>query len=126
VCGWGGECGPPCVPDEFVEKKCDGVDNDCDGQTDWAVCFPCQPCKSDGNCVLGHCNVAPDGETFCAVSTTSCVFLDPVSGECQEAEDGKATCVWPTQPCICASGFWFCNLPECSGATPVCSQGECT
>jgi len=110
---------------QLIESKCDGLDNDCEGKTDLAVCSTCQPCTDGGNCKLGFCNSTPDAKSYCAESATQCVSISPTTGQCTTTADGSNACSSKKQPCTCASGFWYCTLPECVGATPVCHFGKC-
>ncbi len=126
-----GEGGWLCLYDlipewESVETSCDGLDNDCDGDTDEGACDVCEPCAGDSDCASGACRKTLGGEWRCSLNAMSCLLDDPETGECQTVWDGAMTCETATQPCLCtALGTWYCNLPACGGNQPVCHAGTC-
>ena len=125
--GW--DCFYEVIADwEEVETSCDGLDNDCDGTTDVAVCQVCEPCEDDPDCMTNTCKQTPEGETYCAVNSFNCVITDYETGECASVPDGTKSCKDDSTFCLCTGlGTWYCSGPgfACAGATPVCHEGAC-
>ncbi len=112
------------VPDyETSEKTCDGVDNDCDGQTDETTCDDNVACTKDtcagqpGGClhtpVHQLCNDGNPCTTDVCEAVSDCRYL-PRIGQC---DDGL--------PCTTGES---CKLSKCTGGTPtICDDGNnCT
>ena len=94
-----------CVDGQIVEcnapkpgpEKCDGFDNDCDGQTDEDTCYDGDPCTED----------------LCDPSTGGCVYK-PLSGV--KCDDGNP----------CTNGD-HCQQGKCVGTQKNCDDGNpCT
>ena len=98
-------------PGQNVEK-CDGVDNNCDGQVDENA-----PCPTGQICDRGRCTVNCGGEIPCARG------LACDSGRCIDAE-----CVGVTCPAgqVCRNGTCggACTGIKCPSPT-ICSDGLC-
>ena len=114
---------PGCVPTKPSTEVCDGIDNDCNGQTDEATC-------ADGSCTTGACSPSKT-----APSGFACVYA-PKAGAC---DDGDACTLGDTcQGGICAPGAAkecddgnACTADTCGNgvcahvAVPGCSGGTC-
>ncbi len=139
VDGW--VCDYEALPSwESKEVSCDGLDNDCDGETDEALPIPKDICKTKGMCkglVVPVCQMqdgwacgyeqvpgyeAPevtcdgldndcDGQTDAAL----CLECDPGEGRCQ----GSAP-----QVCVDSGNSW--ETQTCTGGTRCLGPGECT
>jgi len=116
-------------PDEF---KCDGLDNDCDGQTDEAPDCTCKPdcmnkeCGSDG--CDGSCGECPQGE---ACNDGKCVGGDLCGADPNHTCDGHCggqgvgNCFCDT---VCMQKQDCCpDYQECCGGPcePDCVNKEC-
>jgi hypothetical protein len=115
-------------------ETCNGIDDDCNGQTDEGLCFDGNPCTKD----------------TCDVGSGKCVF-EPMAGPCDDGdlcslndhcEDGKCVGGSPKpcddkNPCTdngCDSGTGTCvytnNTKPCDDGKPCtqndkCSNGTC-
>ena len=123
--GW--DCFYTLVDDyEDPEASCDGLDNDCDGTTDVAICTICDQCEDDLNCQTNACNPTPDNQYYCSDSAQKCVTVNPTTGQCKTVDSGVKACKSETQPVLCTeAGIWYTNLSPCTGNAPVCFEGEC-
>ncbi|MBP47299.1 MAG: hypothetical protein CMH53_05120, partial [Myxococcales bacterium] len=147
-----GYCGVPgCTPTSPADEACNGVDDDCDGQTDEGSCddgeictddlcdgsvcsFPPKqaPCDADNNactedqCTDGNCKATStktcDDNNPC--TTDSC---DPQSGNCINLpEQGTLTCddgSACTNDDACAQGQCLGSLVDCNDDNPCTNDG---
>ncbi|MBM4373422.1 MAG: hypothetical protein FJ098_17325, partial [Deltaproteobacteria bacterium] len=129
----------PCVPGapaEGTDLSCDGVDGDCDGETDedYEVVSAC----GKGWCLLAANPSSCEGglETPCMPGTkaeATDVTCDGVDGDCDGATDedyapklscGKGWCQWSNQPSTCIGGVETPCLPGTPlGATDASCDG---
>jgi hypothetical protein len=123
-----------CSPRAPSPETCDGVDNDCDGETDEGVC----PCQDAGECIARPCQDAACVAGFCAWTNqadgTGCDDLNPctlddacLSGACQGAardcEDGLACTV---DYCSTGTGGDPCvHMARACDDANVCSADSC-
>ena len=108
---------------ETIEKTCDGLDNDCDGQTDESTCGDDVACTNDtcagrpGGClhspVHALCGDGNPCTTDVCETSSGCRYL-PRIGQC---DDGK--------PCTTGES---CKQSKCTGsAVTICDDGNnCT
>ncbi len=113
-----------CVPEPCtLDEKCDGKDNDCDGETDEETC-------DDGNpCTIGGCDPAKytplaEGCTWTAADGAACEDGDP----CSTADSCLAgACVSGAGP-DCDDGS-PCTIDACEPSGGACShemtEGAC-
>lgn len=90
---------PPCVPTGAADP-CNGVDDDCDGQTDTG------PCQDDNPCTADQCS-----------GSSGCVFL-PSAATCS---DGNAC----TAGDICANSLCVGGAPAQCGDLNPCTLESC-
>lgn len=86
-----------CVNDGA--ERCDGFDNDCNGQVDETCTALGNPCESDDECVGGNCRLTPDGQ----ICTQLCSPLRPSVGcptglYCTASEGCDGVCVLGEAP----------------------------
>ena len=124
---WGWDCLYDLIDEyESIETSCDGLDNDCDGTTDLAVCGVCEPCVEDLNCQTYACKPALGGGNYCSMNEKTCVRQAVDSGACATVFTGTKACLTESQPALCTeSGIWYTNLSSCTGDEPVCHNGVC-
>ncbi|MEY3013504.1 MAG: hypothetical protein RIT45_2239, partial [Pseudomonadota bacterium] len=92
-------CQSPCKPTDPADEVCDGLDNDCDGETDEGTC-------TDTACATSVCTQAEDKTWSCATTPTG-------AGPC---DDGNAC----TEGDSCINGV-------CTGTSKNCDDGNpCT
>ncbi len=110
---------------EPEETSCDQLDNDCDGYVDEVACDVGEPCEDATNCVSGVCNLTPSGwDAFCSYALNYCVYISPYTGIVGIVDTGKAACADEKTAVLCGNGSWF-KKADCSGASPVCWEGNC-
>ena len=114
----------PCDPAAAVTETCDGVDNDCDGETDESACDDDNPCTKD------TCDPA---------ATTVCSYVDDDGAACEDGDlctendscTGGACKTGAVKDCddgdLC-NGQEACDAGACvAGQGPDCDDGDdCT
>jgi len=122
------ECSAP-VPDRDL---CNGLDDDCDGETDEEACDDGNPCTNDSCSGEAGCGYVPLDEAACS-DEDPCTYEDHCQGgECVgillECEDeNPCTDDWCNENGECKSEP---NQEPCDDGDPcsvsdMCSQGEC-
>ncbi|MBI5077344.1 hypothetical protein HZB94_03100 [Candidatus Falkowbacteria bacterium] len=110
-----GECVGAVEP---VSETCDGLDNDCDGETDNGALKPdgsCADCLSDAECGLGGGCACSGDFQYCVVATGKCVL-----GEC-EAQTVEIKCDYGCSAGLCLECF---DDSHCDDANP-CTTDSC-
>lgn len=134
-----------CVNDGA--ERCDGFDNDCNGEVDETCTALGDPCTSNGECVGGNCRLTPAGQ----ICTQACSPLRPGVGcppglYCTAADGCDGVCVIGAAPsedvalevgASCAAdtqcASLFCHDPgdgnrrclePCQGGEGMCLAGE--
>ena len=74
------ELATPCMPTETLETKCNGLDDDCDGLTDWLLPLGGNACSTTA---LGACS---HGMAACLDGVRTCLAPPPIA-ETQNGED---------------------------------------
>jgi hypothetical protein len=105
-----GECTPSCIPSTEI---CDGLDNDCDGQTDENLIQACYTACGQGLewCIGGiwqNCNATKPSTEIC----------DGLDNDCDGQTDEGCSCI---NGQIRQCGI---NIGECEYGTQNCSNGE--
>ena len=117
-------------------EVCDGKDNDCDGETDEALCDDANPCttdkcQTDGSCVNTPNTLACDDGDVCTqvdlCQGGSCNGLNPVScnddNECTtESCDPVAGCLYENNSNPCSDGNACTENDQCVGGS--CQGGS--
>lgn len=111
-----------CTGAQAAPEQCDGLDNDCDGQTDNLPVTPCYVTNAAGSCegrlVCGDLGAGVGGG-----NTPVCDGPVPLVESCNGEDDD---CDGSTDEATCDDGL-FCTTDSC--AAPVCTnalqQGFC-
>lgn len=114
-----------CQAPEPEAEKCDGIDNDCDGQSDESTCDDGNPCTID-NCGGGSGCQYTNKEGSCDADDSVCTALDTCkNGKCAPGKaiscDDNNACT--ADKCDTKTG---CQYQALSG--PICNadDNECT
>ena len=114
-----------CQAPEPEDEKCDGIDNDCDGQSDEATCDDNNPCTVD-NCGGGDGCQYTNKEGDCDADDSVCTVQDTCKdGKCAP---GKALDCDDKNPCTAdkCDPKLGCQYEPLTG--PICNadDNECT
>ena len=123
-------CIDPCKATIKPDESCDGVDNDCDGQTDEDTCDDGNPCTQD-SCGAGKCanKAAPglcdDGDS-CTVGD-KCKSGKCVPGAGKSCDDGNpcTTDGCKSGPCEHVNNSKSCNDGDACTTKDICAGGKC-
>jgi hypothetical protein len=143
--------GGTCVPTNNGVEKCDGIDNNCNGQIDEGIDFTkpeqCGTCDNDcyqlaKNCAIAgiSCKAAAKpgekGTCQCSKCDTGWVDLDKdgltCEYQCQKTSDNDATCNHIDDNCngLVDEDVDFCGIDNCGDCGVKCliphGQAECT
>ena len=133
-----------CTPSNGGIETCNGLDDDCDGQTDEDTCDDGDPCTYDV-CIPGAgCAIDPS-VVICCTSTAdcydanSCTIETCTDGVCVYELDLPGICCFSDGDCddqddctddLCVGSYcqhYASKLPGCCGITADCDDGDpCT
>ncbi len=125
-----------CSAPEPATETCDGVDNDCNGQTDDGTCDDGNPCTKDACGGADGCKYTNDSGQACDADGSVCTEKDQckdgkcVAGAAKTCDDGNPcttdTCD-PKKGCVYAPGSGLpCNADDNPCTTnDLCKDGKC-
>ncbi|MSP90903.1 MAG: hypothetical protein EXR79_03720 [Myxococcales bacterium] len=109
---------------ESTEASCDGLDNDCNGKTDAAICANGAACSDGSFCQSGFCQaVLGSAGKACVAKAGQCVRQDD-AGLSTSVDDGQTACASTAAVATCQKGFWSAAA-ACPPESPACSAGAC-
>jgi peptidoglycan/xylan/chitin deacetylase (PgdA/CDA1 family) len=111
--GGGGGGGGSCVPSEALETKCNGIDDDCDGLTDWLVPMAGNLCTTSG---VGACGkgvaACLDGVRTCLTAPAMAETDNGVDDDCNGTiDDVPASASRPLQVRVAVSPTVWNDAP---------------
>ncbi|HAN30318.1 MAG TPA: hypothetical protein DCQ06_01850, partial [Myxococcales bacterium] len=130
------ETGPigPCSAPEATAEVCDGLDNDCNGQTDDGLCDDNNPCTQDGCGATGGCVNLPtkascDDDNACTTAD-ACDDIGNCGGaalQCDDTNPCTADSCAPDKGCVFTPHNKPCNDGNACTTNDLCDgKGGCT
>ncbi len=126
LCSSKGGC-VACILSNGGVEKCDGLDNNCNGQTDEATC------PGDGHCMLGacdgstnKCHMVPAQDAISCSDGNACTLADKCAagtcvGDANSCSDGN---VCTSEDCAPATGCVFLPLAVTCDDGSACTLGD--
>lgn len=102
-----------CQKTSPATEACDGLDNDCDGQTDEDGCSDGNACTSDDKCVDGACKPG---------LPVACDDANPCTNDTCDAGSPQI----PGKGCLHADNIDACDDGDVCTTTDVCAAGTCS
>ena len=115
----------PCTAPEAVAEKCDGVDNDCNGQTDEDLCDDSNPCTDDA-CVSADGGCQSTANTATCDDDNACTSDDlcdetKCEGNKKDCDDGNPC---TEDSCVPATGCSYLQTKKACDDANACTDND--